>query len=127
MQLIRSANQWLVVLDTREIPLEQLAYECGYRFNAICDAVSCDPRCLHEVFKRDLGLNPKEWLKSERMAAARRLLAEGCWPAKAAHLLGFATPSNFGREFLATHGVPPGKYREQALARQYPGFPPSSC
>jgi AraC-like DNA-binding protein len=124
MKLIRSANQWLVVHGSRKIPLEQLAFENGYRFDTVCDAVSCNPRRLHEIFVRDLGLTPKDWLKSERMAAACRMLEGGCWPAKAARLLGFATQSNFGREFTATYGIPPGKYREQALARQ---FPPSSC
>lgn len=92
--------------------LETLAYEQGYRVDEVCRELGLGPRHFREIFLRDVGLSPKEWMAWERMVVARRLLGWGMDPVVVAERLGFSHPNSFRREFGETYGVTVSKFVE---------------
>lgn len=113
MRLVRSEDAWCFLFPSGDerICLRGLALRCGYRICELCLALDCSQRYLHEVFSRDIGVGPKEWMRLERMVMARRRLTEGESPKEVAAVLGFTSPYNFRREFLAFNQVAPGEFR----------------
>lgn len=70
------------------------------------------PRRFREIFVRDVGTTPKNWMASERMEVARHLLGIGTSPLVVSDQLGFSHPNSFRREFKKVHGVSPTKCLE---------------
>lgn len=69
-------------------------------------------RTLRRRFALATGHSPKAYLIQQRIAAARRLLAETDLPIKKiARQLGYKDVFFFTRQFTRTTGVAPGKYR----------------
>jgi AraC-like DNA-binding protein len=67
---------------------------------------------LRHVFKKETGLSPRQYIKLKRMQEAEHLLRTTFLSVKEiTHRVGFTNESYFSREFLRTHGLPPGKYR----------------
>lgn len=70
---------------------------------------------LHQAFKRATTLTPIQYLKRIRLDEARRLmLDEGCDAAEASFRVGYASPSQFSREFKRLFGMPPRQYLARA-------------
>ncbi|MFT4175455.1 MAG: helix-turn-helix domain-containing protein [Luteolibacter sp.] len=91
--------------------MSQLAYECGYRIDAMSVRIGCSERRLLDIFKRDVGLGAKAWTRQERAVVARRMLAAGEKPITVAKRLGFNSFHNFRRDFIAFHQVSPTVFR----------------
>jgi AraC-like DNA-binding protein len=92
--------------------LERLAYERRYSVSGICGELGLGERYLRELFVRDVGLTPKEWLHWERMVAARRFLMRGVDPLVVSELLGFSHPNSFRRAFRKVYGMAPLRFVE---------------
>ncbi len=86
---------------------------CGYRIGEMCSEMDLSERYVHEVFTRDIGLPPKEWMRWERMVVARRMLTGGKTLEQVSGDLGFAAPGSFRREFLSVHGVSPARFQRE--------------
>lgn len=69
---------------------------------------------ISSQFKRHTGLTLREYILDQRIALAKKLLAEGCNVSETCYQAGFTDYSNFIRSFTNLAGIPPGKY-----ARQY--------
>jgi transcriptional regulator GlxA family with amidase domain len=68
---------------------------------------------LHRAFKQVTTLTPVQYLKRIRLDEARRLmLDEQCDAAEAAFRVGYASASQFSREFKRLFGLPPRQYVE---------------
>lgn len=78
----------------------------------VCRELGLGERYLREVFLRDVGLAPKDWLAWERMVVARRLLGWGMDPMAVADRLGFSHANSFRREFVETYGVTVSRFLE---------------
>lgn len=63
-------------------------------------------------FARATGLTPHAYLVQRRIAAARRLIAQGAPLAQAALQSGFADRSHMTRTFVRTYGISPRAYAE---------------
>jgi AraC-like DNA-binding protein len=115
MRFVRPDQSWCVLFPSRKkrLCLQRLALSCGYRVSELCAELECNRRYLHEVFLRDIGLPPKEWMRRERMVVARRMLTGGKSPEEVAADLGFATPNNFRREFLGVYRVQPLDFQRE--------------
>lgn len=72
-------------------------------------------RHFRDVFQRDVGLTPKEWLDWERMVVARRLLRWGLDPLDVSDQLGFSHPNSFRRAFRSAYGMAPAKFLESRV------------
>ena len=118
MRIVRPEMSWRVLgpeWPGGSVCLQRLALRCGYRICEICAELNCGERYLYEVFIRDIGLSPKEWMRRERMVVARRMLAGGERVDDVTERLGFASKNNFRREFLAFYGVLPLEFQKQRI------------
>ena len=84
-----------------DLPPEAIAKEAGLS----------QPR-LRTLFKESTGIPLGQYLKLLRLETARRLLENG-FPAvqEVMDKVGIQDPSHFNRDFKATYGVTPAKYR----------------
>ena len=108
-------GRFLVLLAREPLPLSlsQIAREGEYRMSSLCDRIGVSERHLRRVFEDGLGIAPKDWLRQERMVAARSLLREGSPIKEVAIDLGFTTAKMFSRDFQAFHGVKPTDFQRK--------------
>ena len=66
---------------------------------------------LTRLFRDAYGRSPHAYLVQLRLKAARRALAAGESPARAAAACGFADQSHLGRWFRRAYGLTPAAYR----------------
>lgn len=83
---------------------------------SLCDRIGVSERHLRRVFEDGLGISPKDWLRQERMVAARSLLREGSPIKEVAIDLGFTNAKMFSRDFQAFHGVKPTDFQRKEHA-----------
>lgn len=115
MQIVRGPSSWMILGVSKERhSLEELAFRNGYRVEPVCQELGCGIRYFHFVFLRDIGLPPKKWMRHERMVVARRMLFGGRLPEEVATRTGFASTSNFNREFGAIYRMTPVQFIEMA-------------
>jgi AraC-like DNA-binding protein len=112
MKISRINFRWRVVAEHHVVHecLESLALLQGYRVNAVCHELHLSEAYFREIFQRDVGLPPKDWMQWERMVMARRMLCRGIDPMHVSEALGFAHLNSFTREFRITHGLPPMRF-----------------
>lgn len=122
MRIARVEHRWRVLGFGRVIHdcLERLAYEQGYRVSGLCVKLGLCERHFREVFLRDVGLTPKEWMDWERMVVARRLLARGADFLAVSDQLGFSHPNSFRRAFREVYGMAPLRFAE--VRKEAPGI-----
>jgi AraC-like DNA-binding protein len=92
--------------------LEGLALAQGYRVEGVCQELGMSKAFFPEIFIRDVGLSPKEWMQWERMVVARRMLLRGVDPLAISDALGFSHPNSFRREFREVYGVAVTRFME---------------
>jgi len=92
-----------------------MTYRSGYRISELCVELDCSERYLNQVFKRDIGLPPKVWMRGERMVVAKQMLVEGRLAHEVGESLGFATMDSFRREFLGFFRVRPLDFRVRVM------------
>lgn len=89
---------------TRTISVEELAGVAGMSVSV-----------FHQHFRAITTTSPLQFQKQLRLIHARRLmLAEGKGIAQAAYTVGYASVSQFTREYARMYGVPPGRDRRTA-------------
>jgi AraC-like DNA-binding protein len=72
------------------------------------------------IFRRSLGVAPKQYVLQRRIAMARTLLTDPDRGLKdVARAVGFADEFHFSKAFRHVDGIPPSVYREQALASRF--------
>ena len=72
---------------------------------------------FHQHFRAITTTSPLQFQKQLRLIHARRLmLTEGTAIAQAAYRVGYASVSQFTREYARMYGVPPGRDRRLAKA-----------
>ena len=98
-------------------PLFKLASGCNYRIDVLCKEIDVSPRHFRRIFSREIGVCPKQWLKSERMVYARNLLRSGMPIKEASERLGFRTQKDFSRDFRKCYNISPSEFRNQETGR----------
>ena len=72
------------------------------------------PSHFVQVFRQSVGMTPHQYVRRQRIAKAKRLLAEGHLSiAEVALAAGFANQSHFGETFRQLVGATPKRYQEQ--------------
>jgi len=111
MYIVRRGNEWILLGNKAgEFSLERVAFETGYRVKQFADRMEVGGRHLQDLFNRDIGIPPKQWLRELRMVVAARMLTAGRRSPETGKLLGFGSASNFAREFVAAYGMSPGNF-----------------
>jgi len=77
----------------------------------VAASAGCSRFAAYRAFTQAYGLAPSDYQRQLRLRAARRLLAQGTPPARAAAEAGFADQAHLTRWFRRYYGVTPGAYR----------------
>ena len=119
VEIVQRDGRLLVILARETLPLSLsgLARQEGYRIGSLCDRIGVSERHLRRVFEEGIGIAPKDWLRQERMVAARALLRQGLAIKEVAGDLGFSTPKMFSRDFQVFHGVKPSEFQRKEHSR----------
>jgi len=81
---------------------------------ALAKRVNMSPSALHAHFKAVAAVSPIQYQKRLRLEEARRLLLSGAASAEAvAYQVGYASPSQFSREYVRLFGQPPRRDAER--------------
>lgn len=115
VEIIQRDGRFLVILAREPVPLSltQIAREGDYKMSFLTDRIGVSERHLRRVFEEGIGISPKDWLRQERMVAARSLLREGSPIKEVAIDLGFTTAKMFSRDFQLFHGVKPTDFQRK--------------
>jgi AraC-like DNA-binding protein len=115
VEIIQRDGRILVLLAREPLPLSlsQIAREGDFQMSNLCDRIGVSERHLRRVFVEGIGIAPKEWLRQERMVAARKLLRHGSPIKEVAIDLGFSNSKVFSRDFMTFHGVKPTDFQRK--------------
>jgi AraC family transcriptional regulator, arabinose operon regulatory protein len=95
-----------VVLSLRE------ALARAWRIEDMARLAGLSASQLHRLFRKDLGISPMQWLRIERMNAAKPLLvARQGNIARVAEAVGYDDPYHFSRDFRTVTGRSPSDFR----------------
>ena len=84
---------------------------------ALAKRAHMSPSALHQHFKAATEMSPLQYQKRLRLNEARRLLLAGASTAEAvAHEVGYASASQFSREYARVYGEPPRRDAQRARA-----------
>jgi AraC-like DNA-binding protein len=82
--------------------------------DALAKRVNMSPSALHHHFKAVAAMSPVQYQKRLRLQEARRILVSGATSAEAvAFEVGYASPSQFNREYVRLFGQPPRRDAER--------------
>lgn len=84
--------------------------------DAMAQRAGMSTSALHLHFKRATTMSPIQYVKKLRLHQARELLLSGRGASEAAFEVGYASASQFSREFRRLFGVAPSSYRAAAVA-----------
>jgi len=88
----------------------------------LADLAGCSGGHLTRSMRKALGVTPSEWLKTQRLDRACRLLEGTSYSvSEIAALSGFENLSHFHRCFRARTGITPRRYRHQHPSRIFGG------
>ena len=74
-------------------------------------------RYLYNLFVREEGISPKQYMSLERLRVAKRMLREGEYSVgEVARSVGFSDQLAFSRFFLKQVGISPRQYRSQKVS-----------
>ena len=115
VEIVQKDGRILVLLSREPMPLSlsQIAREGSYRMSSLCERIGVSERHLRRVFEEGIGISPKEWLRQERMVAARIFLRNGTPIKEVAIDLGFSNAKMFSRDFQTFYGVRPTDFQRK--------------
>ncbi|NJM50154.1 MAG: bifunctional DNA-binding transcriptional regulator/O6-methylguanine-DNA methyltransferase Ada [Sphingomonadales bacterium] len=91
--------------------LELLASDDPPRLAALAGAVGYAPHHFSRIFKRDIGLSPAAWLRSERLRRAEMELKRGVSVTEAIYAAGYNAPSRFYADSKRKMGMTPSAWK----------------
>lgn len=81
----------------------------------VAKACHCSPSTLSHMFKKELGISIREYIRDLRMADARRMLRNTDMPISAiSDMLGYGNPNYFCNVFTAQTGCSPTEFRQKS-------------
>ena len=99
---VRQAIGWIRSHFGETLRVEQLAEMAGM-----------STASFHRHFKAATAMSPLQYQKMLRLQEARRLLVASADAARAAHMVGYESASQFSREYARMFGAPPGRDAER--------------
>ncbi|WP_428634017.1 AraC family transcriptional regulator [Sedimenticola sp.] len=96
----------------RVINYIQSNYSASLEVAALADRANMSPSSFHSYFKAVTSSTPIQYIKAIRLhEARRRMLYDNQSASDAAYHVGYASPSQFSREYRRMFGVPPSEDR----------------
>ena len=123
VEMIRIVNGEVFYLSVRRLQdpvnLNEIAIQCRYRVKGLSDNLGVSSRQLEREFKSVLGVNPKWWLRQQRMLKARKFLLSGLSPKEIADELGFISEYKCAEEFKQFYGIGPRQMIQEERQRRF--------
>jgi len=113
---LQKTSQTLSRVKAIEIPLEFIKnnYQQSINIEQLAEFSHLSVSALERRFKKYLGKTPNQFITEYRLEKARFFLLETKEPiAQIAEKTGFSEPSYFSRQFKASFGILPSKFRTQ--------------
>lgn len=115
LRRVSGAIAWIKEHFAEPLQIEELAKQ-----------VHMSPSALHHHFKAVTAMSPVQYQKRLRLGEARRLLLSGATSAEVvAYEVGYASPSQFSREYARLFGQPPRRDAERLRGEASDGGPAS--
>ena len=106
---------------TRAIGEIHRRYDQPLRIHELAAAASMSTASFHRHFRALTTMSPLQFQKQIRLNEAHtRLLAQGSDVSSVAHSVGYASPSQFSREYRRAFGAPPSATRQSSTLRDVP-------
>lgn len=86
----------------------------------LAEGFGVSARHLRRIFRDSTGMSPQEWLMTERVKRAVRLLLDGCTIKAVVAQSGFTSESHMHRTIFRVYGCSPAAFRKQAQAAAIP-------
>lgn len=86
----------------------------------VAESVGMSQDHLSKLFKAHIGMGIPDYIKKERLSAAKEMLKDGMKISQAAYTVGFGSESYFIRCYRETYGKTPGQERENRPSKQKP-------
>jgi AraC-like DNA-binding protein len=115
VEIVHRNGQFFAYCAKNPLPLSlsTVARETCYRVDRLGVVLGISERHLRRVFEDGLAISPKDWLRKERMVAARCLLREGSTVKEVSSDLGFGSAKIFAREFQEFYEVTPTDFQRK--------------
>jgi len=98
---LQELQRWIAANVTDDLSVSELA-----------ERVGISPRHFTRIFNQEVGMPPREYVESVRIAEARRLFdTTALGPKKVAIRCGFSDTNSLRRAFVRRFGVTPAQYR----------------
>ena len=99
--------------------IEQIANRLGdpLTIDEMASQVGMSRAVFHRKFKQATHLPPMQFIKSMRLNSAAMKIASGMNVNEAAYAVGYASPSQFNREFKRLYGQPPRQWSNAKWAQ----------
>jgi transcriptional regulator GlxA family with amidase domain len=89
-----------------------------FNLDEIAQTMNLSASRLRHIFKKEIGLSPRQYLKAQRIERARQLLETTYFNVKEIMLrVGIRDQSHFARAFKRVNGLSPAQYRKRHLAQ----------
>jgi AraC family transcriptional regulator len=103
----------------RAVELARSHYQDAVQVTDLARAAGLSPSHFSREFRREIGMGPKQYLLSVRLARARRLLLAGDGNVtEVALACGFGGSAHFASAFRAAFGTTPSAFRRTVHAKQ---------
>lgn len=86
------------------------------RVEYLAELAGMSPASFHRHFKAATAMSPLQYQKMLRLQEARRLIITSADAARAGHMVGYESASQFSREYARMFGAPPGRDGERLRA-----------
>lgn len=94
-------------------------YARPIRVEDVADACHCSCSTLSHMFKKELGVSIREYVRDLRMADARRMLKNTDMPINSiSDMLGYGNPNYFCNVFTIQNNCSPTEFRQKSKIRQ---------
>ncbi|MFE1315147.1 AraC family transcriptional regulator N-terminal domain-containing protein [Streptomyces sp. NPDC058755] len=104
---VREVARWICARYAEPLSIDEIAA-----------MAHMSPASLHRHFKTATGMSPIQYQKHLRLQEARRRLVAGdATAAQIATAVGYASATQFNREYRSTYGLPPGQDAARLRAR----------
>jgi methylphosphotriester-DNA--protein-cysteine methyltransferase len=100
--------------------LERLAVEAGFEINRFAKLAGRQPAQMRRVFRRCVGMPPRDWLGMRRILYVQSLLLAGLSVKQCAEKAGFRNSPRLCERFKAMTGLRPRQFVAAVRAGSHP-------